>query len=79
MGRDRTSARGRSLRLAPAKLEFGFLVRMLALASFAIVGSVWGLVRYYTHVRPPMTLPAPPDAGSADAESDLIPIELEPR
>jgi hypothetical protein len=64
------------------------LFRILLFAGFAIVGSVWALVRFYTHVRPPMlvpalpVLPAPMGAPDVDAGARLIPapeIEVEPR
>jgi hypothetical protein len=69
-------------------VKIGFLVRVFLLASVAVVASVAALIRFYTHPRPPMMVPAPPDvaasAGERDWASDggLVPapeIEVVPR
>jgi hypothetical protein len=49
----------------PADVGAAFLVRMVALASVAVIGSAWGLTRFYTHARAPMLVPVPHDAGGA--------------
>jgi hypothetical protein len=72
MGRDRTSARGRRPRVEHANLGVGFLVRMVVLAFVAVIGSAWGLVRFYTRVHPPMVIPVAPDAGSPDGGEELF-------
>ena len=66
-----------------------FLIRVVALACVAVVGSGWALVRYYTHPRQPMQVPIPvaPDAGPRGGgeewgDAAVIPapeIELAPR
>ena len=68
MPRDVSSLR--ALRRRPANLAVlsGFLVRVLLLATMAIGGSVWALVRFYTHVRPPMRVPVP--AATSDWPED---------
>jgi hypothetical protein len=84
MGRDRSSGGARLPRVQRANLQVGFLVRMVVLASAAVIASAWGLVRYYTHRRtpPPSTgMPARADAGW-DAGQGLIEapeIEVERR
>jgi hypothetical protein len=58
-----------------------FLVRVFMLASVAVVASVWALVRFYTHVRPPMLVPATAqETWDAGAGMMLAPeIEVERR
>jgi hypothetical protein len=53
-------------------------VRIAVLATIAIVGSLWALVRYYTRVPPSMRVPATAQAPQADAGAELIDIETEP-
>jgi hypothetical protein len=63
-------------------LRPGFLVRVFALACVAVIGSVWALVRFYTHVHQAMLVPAPPGETVWDAGAGLMPapeIEIEPR
>ena len=66
------------------ELQAGFLVRMVAFSCVAVIGSIWGLVRYYTHARGPMVVQVPLDGGGGgwDAGAGLIEapeIEVEPR
>jgi hypothetical protein len=71
----------------PANLRFGFLVRILVLAGVAIMGSLWGLVRFYTHVKQPILVPVPhvppiSEPVDGDGGARLIPapeIEIEAR
>ena len=84
MARDRSSPRHRARAARRrANLQPGFLVRVFALACVAVIGSVWALIRFYTHTRPPMVVPAPrPKRGAWDAGPGLIPapeIEIETR
>ncbi len=62
-----------------ADLNVGFLVRIVVLASVAVIGSVWALVRTYTRVRPPMVVPVTTSPADWDArDAGLIPApELE--
>ncbi len=74
--------RGRPPRVERADLQLGFLVRIAVLASVAVIGSTWGLVRFYTRVRPAMVVRAVRDAGAGDGGEVLIEapeIEVEPR
>ena len=64
----------------------GFFLRVVVLASVAVIGSGWALVRFYTHPHPPMLVPAPPDAGPSAhnewGDAAVIPapeVELAPR
>ncbi len=44
------------------------------LALLAIAGAAWGLVRHYTHVPPPMVVPASPTAAPTyDPEAGELP------
>ena len=85
MPRARTSGAGRPPRVERADLQVGFLVRMAVLASVAVIGSTWGLVRFYTRVRPSMVVPVAKDAGATqerDAGAELLEapeIEVVPR
>ena len=59
-----------------------FLVRVFLLASVAILGSVWALVRYYTHPHAPMRVTVSVDASAWDAGAGFIPapeLEVVPR
>jgi len=68
-----------------------FFLRVVVLASVAVIGSGWALVRFYTHPHAPMLVPAPTpsDAGTAARTRDgdwgdaaVIPapeVELAPR
>jgi hypothetical protein len=48
---------------------------MFVLASVAVVASVYALVRFYTHARPPMLVPAvEADAGEMPAP-DLVEVD----
>ena len=58
-------------RVQHANLQVGFLVRMVVLASAAVIGSAWGLVRYYAHGGA-AAIPAGTDAGGGDAGAGLI-------
>lgn len=42
-----------ALRIPP-----GAVIKMFLLASISVVASVWALVRFYTHPRLPMMVPA---------------------
>lgn len=53
----------RAPRVRRAELKVGFLIRIVVLASIAVVGSVWALVRFYTRERPPMVVPAVESEG----------------
>jgi hypothetical protein len=59
----RSSTRPRRIRLPP-----GPVLRMFFLGAAAVAACVWALVRYYTHVLPPMVVPV--DAGERE-----IPVE----
>jgi hypothetical protein len=52
----------------------GIFVQVAVLASVALIGAGWGLVRYYTHPRLPMLVPAPPDAGAVSEWGDAAVI-----
>ncbi|HEY2509442.1 MAG TPA: hypothetical protein VGI39_01175 [Polyangiaceae bacterium] len=55
-----------------------FFARVLLLAGVAVVGSVWALVRFYTHVHQPMLVPVTltsADAGSGSIAAHEIEIE----
>jgi hypothetical protein len=59
-----------------------FLARVLMLASVAVVGSIWALVRFYTHPHAPMLVPVARDAATWDAGAGLIEapeVEVVPR
>ena len=80
--RDRTANTGARPRVRRAELQAGFLVRIFLLASIAVGGSVWALVRFYTRVRPPMVVPVAPSGGEwgLDGGVGIIPapeIEVE--
>ncbi len=86
MGRDRTSSPrkgGHPPRVERANLQAGFLVRMVALACVAVIGSAWGLIRFYTHVRRPMVVGVTAvggprgawDAGAGLIEAPEIEVE----
>jgi hypothetical protein len=45
---------------------------MVVLAFVAVIGSAWGLVRFYTRVHPPMVIPVAPDAGATDGGEEWI-------
>jgi hypothetical protein len=70
---------GRKRDTARANLGAGFLARMAVLGCVAIVGAAWGLVRFYTRVKEPLTLPAARDAGGWDAGAGTVEIEVEGR
>jgi hypothetical protein len=53
-------------------LPMTFLARVLALASVAIIASIWALYRYYTHPWIPMTVPVARDTAAWDAGAGLI-------
>jgi hypothetical protein len=63
---------------------FPLPVRMFFLASVAVVGSAYALVRHYTRPHVPMYVPVAPDAGSGTDlgwDSGLLPapeIEVVP-
>jgi hypothetical protein len=52
----------------------GFFVRVALLASVAVIGSGWALVRFYTHPHQPMVVPVPADAGAAAEWGDAAVI-----
>ena len=59
-----------------------FLVRVFLLACVAVVGSLWALVRFYTHPHAPMRVPVAADAGAWDAGPGMIEapdLEVVPR
>jgi hypothetical protein len=69
-------------RPAHANLPATFLLRVVLLASVAIVGSVWALVRFYTHPKLPMTIPAAAAAAQTapwDAGAGLVEVEVDTR
>ena len=70
MGRDRTSAASEGWRVRRASnrptCQAGFLVRVVVLACVALIGSAWGLLRFYTHVRPPMVVAVTADGGRGE-------------
>jgi len=49
--------KGRALHAAPIPRTPPWRLFVLAILSVAL--SVWAVVRYYTHPRPPMLVPAP--------------------
>ncbi|WP_394833897.1 hypothetical protein LVJ94_46075 [Pendulispora rubella] len=57
------------------------LIRVFLLSVVAVLGSGYALVRYYTHPRPPMVVPAPapaqadPSDGGEIPAPELIPYE----
>jgi hypothetical protein len=65
------------------------LIRVFLLSIFAVIGSGYALVRYYTRPHPPMVVPAPvvtPSPAQADPSDggeipapELIPYEAEPQ
>ena len=81
MTRDRSPLR-RRVHPRGANLHPGFLVRVFVLACVAVIGSVWALVRFYTHARQAMVVPATSVETAWDAGPGLLPapeIEIEPR
>ena len=61
-------------RLRGASLQVGFLVRIFLLASMAVIGSVWALVRFYSRVRAPMvvTVPAQAEVATLDGGARVL-------
>jgi hypothetical protein len=51
-----------ALRLPP-----GAVIKMFLLASVSVIASVWAIVRFYTHPRLPMVVPATAVARDAGA------------
>lgn len=58
---------------------FPLPVRMFLLASVAVIGSAYALVRHYTRPHVPMYVPVTADAGAGnDLDGSLVPApELE--
>jgi hypothetical protein len=54
---------------------------MALLACVAVVGSAWGLVRFYTHARASMVVRVAVgmDGGAWDAGAGMIEIEVQGR
>lgn len=57
--------------------QFLYFGRIVFLAAFSIAGSVWALVRYYTHPRPPMLVAVPPPALTYDPDAGETPVDFE--
>jgi hypothetical protein len=52
---------------------FPLPIRMFLLASVAVIGSAYALIRHYTRPHAPMYVPAAPDAGTGnDLEGGLL-------
>jgi len=49
------------------------VLRTFVLAAVAVVASTYALVRYYTHPRPPMLVPAPPPSESSSPGEIPVP------
>jgi hypothetical protein len=62
-------------RVERADLQVGALIRILALAMLAVIGSVWALVRFYTRARPAMVVPAGEIDGSTERDGGVRWIE----
>lgn len=78
MDRDRNSgvhpaARGQRLSSPGASTvrTASFFARVVLLAGVAVAASVWALVRFYTHVRPPMLVPVTITSADAGAASEI--------
>jgi hypothetical protein len=71
----REKTRARAPKPASTNLPATFLLRVVLLASVAVVGSVWALVRFYTHPHQPMMV-ATPQAAPWDAGAGLVEIEV---
>jgi hypothetical protein len=57
------------------------LLRIALLGVSAVIGSIWGLVHFYTHTPPPMVVPVPSASSEWPADAGLVPapeIEVAP-
>ena len=78
--RSRTKKKPLASRAIPSRLPPWIVVRMFLLASVAVVGCIWALVRFYRHPRAPMMTPAPnvqappEDQGEIPAPP-LVPVD----
>jgi hypothetical protein len=56
-------------------------LRVMILASFGIVGSIWALIRHYEHPMLPMTVQVPAREAKAtwDAGAGFVEVDLDTR
>jgi hypothetical protein len=80
MRRDRPSISSRPLQARNARAPASALIRLFVLATMAVIGSSWAIVRFYTSARTPTVAPIPSAEAEPDAGPRLIPapeIEVE--
>ncbi len=68
--------------LAPIpRVPPAIVVRMFLLASVAVIGCIWALVRYYTHPHAPMVAPVhqvapvPSDEHPGEVPVEVVPVD----